>query len=108
MAEGRADWRGKSGEIYRYRIEELPTSFANVVGNFILAKVAGNQWAPIFIGEGRITGSNSPEMLCAIEKGATHLLYHMQPDQTLRRMEVEDLLAEHPEVYAPSGCNKRK
>jgi len=105
-------WIGASKRRYRYFVYTLPRSFdKNQDGNYIYAKkdLNGN-WVPIYIGEGNLETHASDrlhQIKCIESKGATHIHAHLRSDEKARKAEEEDFLNNHPDVYAPIGCNEK-
>ena len=111
MANQTADWIGASGKKYSYWVYPLPASIkSGQDGNYIFTKVVNNTWVPIYIGQGDIGDrlDNHHQATCIKSKGATHLHAHKNADERARLAEEDDLLAAHPEAYAPAGCNIRR
>lgn len=110
MAEPQVYWTGGSGKKYGYWFHPLPYSCEpGHDGNYIFTKVVNGKWIPIYIGQGDLNDRiNDPaHQQCAIGKGATHIHVHTQSAEQVRLAEEADLLAGHPEAYAPTGCNRK-
>jgi len=78
-------------------------------GNYIFTKTTNNIWVPIYIGQGDLNDrtNDSTHYGCAVGKGATHVHVHLNPKEEDRIAEEQDLLAGHPDAYAPTGCNEK-
>jgi hypothetical protein len=106
-------WIGASGVKYRYLSKPLPyrPSPDQPVqdGNYVLAKMAGGVWVPLYFGQGRLDeGINDDDHCrCAVAKGATHVHVYSQARSAGadRLVQNADLLAGYPTAYAPTGCN---
>jgi hypothetical protein len=104
------NWIGASGEKYTYWVFPFPTNFeAGHDGNYIFAKVVNNTWIPIYVGQGHLNVrcSDATHCQCALARGATHIHAHKAPTEEQRLAEERDILAVHPEAYAPVGCNQK-
>jgi len=104
-------WSGASGKSYGYWSKNLPYSCnPGQNGNYIFTKIVNNVWLPIYIGQGDINDRiNDPiHYSCAVSKGATHVHAHTNPTEADRLEEEQDLLAGHPDSYAPIGCNEKE
>ena len=103
-------WEGASGQEYKYWLHDLPTSFkAGQDGNYIYCKIENDAWVPIYIGQGDVGTriSDHHQAQCIARKGATHIHVHTRKSKQARLDEESDLLAAHPEAYAPTGCNQK-
>lgn len=110
MPEPEIYWIGAQGKRYRYWSHRLPYRCdPGQDGNYILTKLRNNIWIPIYIGEGNLDERiNDPTHYnCAIGKGATHVHLHLNATEQARLAEESDLLAGHPDAYAPIGCNQK-
>ena len=110
MAEPELYWTGASGKKYGYWSKKLPFSCdPNQDGNYIFCKVVNNVWVPVYIGQGDINDrvNDRPHYNCATGKGATHVHVHTNSAEKDRLSEEQDLLAGHPQAYAPTGCNNK-
>lgn len=110
MAEPELHWTGASGKKYGYWSKKLPFSCApNQDGNYIFCMVTNNAWVPVYIGQGDIHNRVNDEThyKCATGKGATHVHVHTNKVEKDRLAEEQDLLAGHPQAYAPTGCNNK-
>ncbi len=104
-------WVGKSGKRYTYYIKPIEINFTPYQnGNYIFCKEIDDRWLPLYIGEGdlqkRIDYHKNED--CIQWKDATHIHCHLNSDNQARLEEEEDLLKNHPEAYAPTGCNVKK
>jgi len=110
MATPDVYWTGASQTKYGYWSKPLPFSCqSGVDGNYIFTKIVNNVWVPIYIGQGELNERvNDPTHYgCATRKGATHVHVHTTASEQDRRKEEADLLAGHPNAYAPTGCNQK-
>ena len=110
MAEPELYWSGASGKKYGYWSKKLPFSCdPDQDGNYIFCKVVNNVWVPAYIGQGDINDRVNDEThyKCATGKGATHVHVHTNSVEKDRLAEEQDLLAGHPQAYAPTGCNNK-
>ncbi len=110
MAEPDVFWTGISGKRYGYWIQKLPFTFnPDQKGNYILARLFGRRWIPLYVGQGDLERSvhDPTNYNCAISKGATHVHNHTNPNKADRLLEERDLLAGNSDFYAPRGCNQR-
>ena len=99
--------------MYVYEIHRRhPLLPPNEPGNFIYARRDNNKrWLPVYIGEGNLTqcaGPDSRSVECIDAKGATHIHVHVNYAHDNRVAEVNDLLENYPEAYAPDGCNRKE
>jgi hypothetical protein len=105
------DWKGKSGQTYRYWIYPLPARFdPNQPGNYIYAKTdARGYWQPVYIGQGDLDdrANNHHQAQCIRQKTATHFHCHKNGTEQDRLQEESDLLANYTQAYQPAGCNER-
>ena len=90
-------WQGQSGVVYQYEVYPLNATFSAVPGNYIFARLEGNQWRPLYIGESQDLSeriSNHNEWPCVRRHGVTHIHAHVNNGgQAVRRAEEADLLA---------------
>jgi len=105
-------WTGASGRKYIYEIHaRYPKLTPNEAGNYIYAKLDQHKkWIPIHIGHGNLTQRAATDLHCVEcidAKGATHVHLHVNYDRDDRRAEVQDLLDNFPQAYAPDGCNEK-
>lgn len=110
MTQPEVFWTGASGKKYGYWSKSLPYHCdPDQNGNYIFAKPAIGGWTPVYVGQGDLNERvNDPEHYqCAISKGATHVHVHTTATLAARIAEEADLLAGHPEAYAPTGCNQK-
>jgi len=107
-------WTGASGTKYTFYVyPRHPRIIAGQMGNYIYAKIdQTSNWQPIYIGQGDISVrcTKSPYPIeCINSKGATHVhLKVTRGPEIVRKYQERDLLATHPEAYAPTGCNQRE
>jgi hypothetical protein len=104
-------WRGASGVNYTFWCHALPfTCDPDQPGNYIFTKIGpDNHWIPVYIGQGDLNiRCNDPlHYRCAVNKGATHIHCHTQPNELARLSEEQDLLRQFPQAYGPIGCNQK-
>ena len=88
-------WTGKSGKNFRYWIYDYSKHFPGKPGNFIICKLIGTGWRPIFIGH---TDDLSKyldtihDMPCIERNFATHVHAHFNPDGEIARLnEAKDI-----------------
>lgn len=108
MAEPEIHWSGASGKKYGYWSKPLPFSCnPDQDGNYIFCKIVNNVWVPIYIGQGDINEcvNDATHYKCATGKGATHVHVHTNSIEQARVAEEQDLLAGHPQAYAPTDRN---
>ena len=101
------NWKGIQNE-YSFELSDINVTFASESeGNYIFAKLVGDMWEAVYIGEGILQERTQDKRhrTCAISKGATHIFWHSNSDEALRKAEEADLLAYNTEAYAPKGCN---
>ena len=106
-------WRGGSGEQYDYRIYPIGTTFKNLDGNYIYARInrvdaSGTRWwTAVYIGQGNLSERSDPNAhhrgTCIEQNGATHFHCHLNANLSARRAEEKDLLANHN-----TPCNRQK
>lgn len=102
-------WVGSSGKKYPYKVYALPQRFPRGrKGIFIYARItARHTWRPLYIGHGEVAMPfwGKPEVKRRVEEsGATHIHVHYHTPLFQRRLEVQDLLERHYEVFT-AGCN---
>jgi hypothetical protein len=107
------EWRGASGARYAYWSYQLPeVPDQEAIGSYIFARRGDDGgWVPVFFGHGDLAtlGEGVHALWANIRtKGATHVHTHRNARVAGRREEEADLLAAHPEAWAPSGCNQRE
>lgn len=110
MATPEIYWTGASQTKYGYWSHPLPFSCNPVQdGNYIFTKIVNNVWVPIYIGQGDLNErvNDTTHYGCATRKGATHVHVHTNAKEQDRLNEESDLLAGHPNAYAPTGCNQK-
>ena len=105
-------WAGASGTKYTYYVYALPSNLSEGQdGNYIYAKIENNSWKPIYVGEGdlgmRTKIDNHHQAACLKSKGATHVHAHKNGVEKDRLAEEQDLLANYPQAYKPTGCNEK-
>ena len=99
------DWKGKSGNSYRYWIHRIGTAFRDSPGNYIYAKeVQPGRWSPLYIGqtkrlETRLASHEKEQE--ARRSGATHIHAHSSGAEAERTAEELDLCR----AWKPS-CNE--
>lgn len=72
-------------------------------------KIENNVMLPVYIGQGDLNDrvNDTTHYKCAIAKGATEVHLHLTSNEQDRLKEEADLLAGHPNAYAPTGCNRK-
>ncbi len=104
-------WAGDSDKTYTYYIKTIDFDFEEKQdGNYIFCKLVNGNWTPLYIGEGDLKDRTQFRINdgCVIRKGASHIHAHLNSSNRARLDEEDDLLENHPESYAPTGCNIRK
>jgi len=93
------NWKGVSGKSYQYTVHALETNWNDVPGNYIFAKLDGNRWTAIYIGETESFAKRLPnheKWPCVRRYGATAIHAHVNNSGTQgRRNEEQDLIALH-------------
>ena len=107
-----SQWTGASGKKYTYYVYSLPANLnEGQDGNYIYTKIENNSWKPIYIGEGdlgvRTNVDNHHQAICLKNKGTTHVHAHKNAVERERLAEEQDLLANYPQAYKPTGCNEK-
>jgi len=97
--------------MYTYYVYTWPTTFADgQFGNYIFTKIVKNTWIPIYIGQGdlgkHISGRHVKAQ-CISSKGATYVHVRINPDESSRISEMNDLLNKFTQAYEPVGCNDK-
>ena len=105
MKREKWNWRGKKGDSYEYDIYELYAIMHifgsdDVQGNYIFAKVEGDTWKPVYIGQGivaiqaNLEKRNDKNVACIKKNEATHVHVHIKnyDNKTKREAEEEDLI----------------
>jgi hypothetical protein len=104
-------WEGASGQQYTYQYDDLNSvSPPQKDGNYIFAYFDGDDWVPLYIGQGFLPdrlGPSHHQWRCIISRGATHAHWHVNANKANRLDEEDDLLAAFPGAYEPTGCNDR-
>lgn len=108
----KVSWTGASGKQYSYWVYELPASLnSGQDGNYIYTRIENNTWTPIYVGEGDLSERTNidghHQSQCLRNKGATHVHAHLNSSERDRLAEEDDLLANYPQAYQPTGCNER-
>lgn len=93
-----ATWYGASLKPYTYTVYPIHgTTWYDVPGNYIFAKMVNGGWYAIYVGE---TGSmrdrhaNHDKSDCCMRNGATHIHAHVSnASDVIRRAEESDILA---------------
>jgi hypothetical protein len=96
------DWRGASGQSYKYYVIPISNTFKDTPGNYIYAKLTDNTWEALYIGQSSSL-SRRPEgayerQRAAVRLGASHVHAHISnPDENIRKAEQLDLIQSlHP------------
>ena len=103
-------WRGASGRLYPYEYERLPAPPAtNAEGNYTFAKVIGNRWHTVYVGQGKLRDRYDAAIRegCVTRKSATHYHWHLNASEAAREQEESDIIRGNSECRAPTGCNER-
>ena len=83
-------WTDKSGKKYRYWVYDYPKNFPSKPGNFIICKIIGTGWRPIFIGYtddlSKFTDTIH-DMECIERCFATHVHAHFNPESEAERLD---------------------
>ncbi len=101
-------WPGKSGRSYTYYVHDLTFDPSpDQDGNYIWAKVVNGSWQPVYIGQGDLKDRRNAHLKdgCVTRKGATHFHCHLNGRKQDRLAEEDDLLANFPQTFTPTGCN---
>ncbi len=90
-------WDSKKGNSYTYYVYKLPHSFQDEDGNYIFAKLEGNTWWPVYIGQGNLKNranlnNRTDNVACIRQNGATHVHAHSQSNKEKRLEEETDLI----------------
>ena len=111
MVEDACAWVGLSGSIYEHFIFELDAELPDRLGTYVYAKqVEGNKWAPVYFGHGSLAQRCSADrdlMVCIRAKGATHVHLRLNAMELDRVAELQDMLQNYPNAFAPHGCHER-
>ena len=97
------DWRGVSGNVYKYYVNSISNTYKDVPGNYIYAMpTPDGTWKALFIGQ-TASLTRRPEGSCtgeraAVSSGATYIHAHISsPNEPERQSEVSDLVQSlHP------------
>ena len=111
MANEKMIWKGGSGKPYEFTIITIDKTFQpKYCGNYIFAKIVGNAWHAVYMGEGDLKDRTETHKTdgCVIKKGATHIHYRLNSDSKSSFADETDLLAGNQEAYEPNGCNVKK
>jgi excinuclease UvrABC nuclease subunit len=99
-------WSGKSGQIYKFWIYPIGTTFEEKPGNYIFAKESKpHTWSPVYIGQTKNLNSrleNHEKEQCAKRNGATHVHCHINNTESSRLSEERDLILK----FQPT-CNEQ-
>jgi hypothetical protein len=112
----KSDWEGRSGFWYTFTDYTLDTDFKEgIEGIYIFSKMTkttdGNRlFVPLYIGEGILRDRikfrlDEGEVQ---KKGCNCVSVRIEDAQKERKWVEQDLLAENPIAYAPTGCNKKE
>lgn len=97
-------WVGKSEERYKYYVYEIPVFLVKGgwQGNYIFSRKAGDNFEPIFIGEGSVGYLSSlmyhPDAEEIEKRGATHVHVHVNSCDTMREREHIDLYEKYKDI----------
>lgn len=103
-------WRGGSNRLYPFEVFPITQKFTDdMIGNYIFALEWFGGWDAVYIGQGKIQKRLHDEdhRRRALDKGASHIHIHFNPDEEKRKEEETDLLDGNTEAYHPYGCNKK-
>jgi hypothetical protein len=96
------EWRGASGESYKYYVIPISNTFKDTPGNYIYAKLTPKGWEALYIGQSSSL-SRRPEVgsereRAAVRLGASHVHAHISgEDEGARKKEEFDLIESlHP------------
>ena len=76
-------WTGDSGKRYRYWVYDYPKAFPSKPGNFMITKILGTGWRPIYIGYTSDLSNyidSISDLECIERCFATHIHAHFNPD----------------------------
>ena len=111
MKSNFCSWPVSHADYFTFQVCELNVRVPETVrGNYIFAKLNGDRWDAVYIGEGIISERIAAHLNegDVIKKGATHI-HLIQIEDGVRRKNLEtSLLQFSPEAYAPKGCNIKK
>ena len=89
-------WTGDTGKNYRYWVYDYPKNFPDKPGNFIICKIIGTGWRPVFIGYAEDLSKyvdTIHDLPCIERCFATHVHAHFNPDGENKRLdEAKDIL----------------
>ena len=91
-------WRGRSNNIYDFRLYGMEHDFQDVAACYIFTKARKDgRWAPIYIGQTRNLKerlAEHPVTPCVVRHGATHVCVYTDDmgDNQHRRLVERDLL----------------
>ena len=91
-------WYGKSGTGYSFKVCGLDAKWKDIGGVYIFAKVVGDKWSSIYIGQtssfkDRLTASHE-KWDCAVGVyGATHIHARVETNEDRRLLIESDLIA---------------
>ena len=92
-------WEGRE-ESYGYFVHGFDDDLRDVKGNYIDARLDGNEWVAVFVGQGVLSAATDldahPQAECIRAHGATHVhVHHFYELEGARRKEELDLIAAH-------------
>ncbi|TNE29081.1 MAG: hypothetical protein EP346_07035 [Bacteroidetes bacterium] len=107
---GAVKWTGASGKTYIFDVFDKLTSFKEIDGNYIFARLKGlSYWEAVYIGQGDLKArtQDKEHLQCASRNGFTHYHVLVESDVDLRKSIEEDLILNNPECLEENGgCNK--
>jgi hypothetical protein len=98
-------WPGKSGRLYRYIVYPIDQAWKSVPGNYIFAKLVGDRWSPVYIGESEnLKNRHAAHEKAASAKrhGATHIHAHGSSENHRERLAEETDLRRN---FPSTPCN---
>ncbi len=104
MTNQTVNWKGQSGSTYQYTVYGINSSWNKRPGNYIFAKVDGQVWRAVYVGQCDDFSNRLPnheKRACAKKNGATHIHAHVNDNgEEVRKAEEADLV---PALQPP--CN---
>jgi hypothetical protein len=78
-------------------------------GIFLFCRNFKENWEVIYVGSGKVKYETEKILKegKVIEKGATHIYFHVDNDNESRFRKEADIIAGNQECYEPTGCNIR-
>ena len=97
-------WTTPQGS-FSYTAYPIGTSFKNVGGNYVFAKLSGTSWYAVYIGQTNDLGarlSNHEKQPCAVRNGATHILVRQNDTEQARLREEAAMVS-----FCQPVCNEQ-